>query len=222
MHTWNPHPYLFGISKRFQERCNNPFEELLKPTCFNSISHETEELFLDVSIMNFVQQNLHNRFTDTIFPIITMLGENGFIWLFLILILLISKKHRRCGAMLLISLALTFFWGEIVLKPIIARPRPFMDHPGVPLLIPPPNGFSCPSNHASSSFSVATMLLFYHKKAGIASLILASLIAFSRVFLFVHYPSDVLAGALLGILCSVALYTGLRFLHKKHPEKYFL
>lgn len=175
---------------------------------------------MDQVIMNFVQQNLHNAVTDIVFPIITMLGENGFIWLLLIFILLLNKKQRRCGGMLLLALALTFLLGEFILKPIIARPRPFMDDPSVVLLIPPPNGFSFPSNHASSSFAVATMLCFYHKKAGIAALVLATLIAFSRVFLFVHYPTDVMAGAALGILCSVILHVLLQLWKRKNEKKY--
>ena len=175
---------------------------------------------MDQVIMNFVQQNLHNAVTDIVFPIITMLGENGFIWLLLIFILLLNKKHRRCGGMLLLALALTFLLGEFVLKPIIARPRPFMDDPSVALLIPPPNGFSFPSNHASSSFAVATMLCFYHKKAGIAALVLAALIAFSRVFLFVHYPTDVMAGAALGILCAGILHVLLQLWKRKNEKKY--
>lgn len=175
---------------------------------------------MDHAIMNFVQQTMHNGFTDFVFPILTLLGENGLIWFCLIAVLLVSKKQRCCGAMLLLTLAVVFFLGEIVVKPIVARPRPFMDNPQVPLLMPPPNGFSFPSNHASSSFAVATMLFFYHKKAGIAALILACLIGFSRIFLYFHYPTDVLAGAVLGILCSVILYFSCKSWMQKFFEKY--
>ncbi len=118
---------------------------------------------LDYAIMNFVQQNLHTAFTDVFFPIVTMLGNHGLVWLCLIAALLLTKKYRRCGGMLLLTLAATFLLGEFILKPIIARPRPFVDNPNVLLLIPPPSGYSCPSNHSSSSFAVAIMLCFHHK-----------------------------------------------------------
>ena len=176
---------------------------------------------MDSAIMSFVQQNLHNPLTNAVFPIITYLGENGFIWFVLILALIVSKKHRHCGVMLLFSISLAFLLGELVIKPVVARPRPFMDDPSVPLLIPPPGGFSFPSNHASSSFAVATMLTFYHKRAGTAALLLAALIAFSRIFLFVHYPTDVLAGALLGILCASGIYFCAGCIEKKKGKKYF-
>lgn len=176
---------------------------------------------LDYAIMNFVQQNLHTAFTDVFFPIVTMLGNHGLVWLCLIAALLLTKKYRRCGGMLLLTLAATFLLGEFILKPIIARPRPFVDNPNVLLLIPPPSGYSCPSNHSSSSFAVATMLCFHHKKAGIAALVLAFLIAFSRIFLFVHYPTDVIFGAILGILCSVLLYKGIQAWQHKYSKKYF-
>lgn len=177
---------------------------------------------MDRAIMNFVQQNLHTAFTDVFFPIVTILGDHGLVWFCLIIVLLLTKKYRRCGGMLLLTLTITFFLGEFVLKPIIARPRPFIDNPNVLLLIPPPNGYSCPSNHASSSFAVAAMLCFYEKKSGIAALVLASLIAFSRIFLFVHYPTDVLLGAAMGILCSVLLYRWSRSWPHKYSDKYFL
>ena len=92
---------------------------------------------LDYAIMNFVQQNLHTAFTDVFFPIVTMLGNHGLVWLCLIAALLLTKKYRRCGGMLLLTLAATFLLGEFILKPIIARPRPFVDNPNVLLLIPP-------------------------------------------------------------------------------------
>lgn len=161
---------------------------------------------MDSSIMQFVQQYFHNPVTDFLFPVITMLGEVGLVWLCTALILLLIKKHRKSGVLLVAALAITYLLGEVILKNVICRPRPFMDDPSVALLIPPPSGFSFPSGHAASSFAAATMLLLlFHKKA-IPALVMAILIAFSRIFLFVHYPSDVLAGAVLGTLCSLSLY----------------
>lgn len=152
---------------------------------------------MDVAILNFIQNNFHNPVTDLIFPIITALGNGSGIWLTIAVFLIYIKKYRRWGVVLLLAIILTFVTGELILKPLIARPRPFSLHPYT-LLIKPPFGFSCPSGHASSSFSSTTVLWRVKRKWGVAALILSVLIAFSRVFLSVHFPSDVLAGALLG------------------------
>lgn len=157
---------------------------------------------MDTIVLEFVQNNFHNGFTDFIFPIITSLGNAGTIWLIIGVGLVITKKYRRYGILLFVTLALTYSLGEFVIKPIVARPRPFLEFPGRVLLIPPPHGYSFPSGHAGSSFAATVVLWQTNKKFGIIALILASLIAFSRVFLFVHYPSDVLAGTILGIFCA--------------------
>jgi len=153
---------------------------------------------MDVTIINFIQNNFHNPFTDFIFPLITALGTGSAIWLIVAVFMLITKKYRRWGIVLLTAIVLTFIVGEVVLKPLIARLRPFTLYPSIPLLINPPLSFSFPSGHASSSFAAATVLWHVKRKWGIAAVTVATLIAFSRVFLFVHFPSDVLAGAFLG------------------------
>ena len=158
---------------------------------------------MDVAILQFVQNHFHNGFTDFIFPIITTLGNAGAVWLVIGLCLVITKKYRRYGILLFITLALTYSLGEFVIKPIVARPRPFLGFPGQVLLISPPHSYSFPSGHAASSFAAATVLWRTNRKFGSVGFVLAVLIAFSRVFLFVHYPSDVLAGAILGVLCAL-------------------
>lgn len=157
---------------------------------------------MDIIILNFIQNHFHNGFTDWIFPYITAIGDYGLIWVLAGLCLLVSKKYRRDGIILLAVLAVTHIIGEMAIKPLVARPRPFVTFPGHRLLIPPPSGFSFPSGHAASSFAAAFTLWKTNKNFGIPAFIMASLIAFSRVFLFVHYPSDILCGAILGVLIS--------------------
>ncbi|MBQ2668479.1 MAG: phosphatase PAP2 family protein [Clostridia bacterium] len=161
----------------------------------------------DAVIMEFIQNTLHNTVTDTVFPFLTRLGEAGAVWLILAAVLLCFKKTRTTGVLVLIAMALTFVTGELGLKNLICRPRPCHTFPEVPLLIPCPDSFSFPSGHSASSFTAAVMLFLRHKKQAWPALILAALIAFSRVFLFVHYPTDILAGALLGTLFACAVYT---------------
>ena len=175
----------------------------------------------DAAVMEFVQNRLHTPFTDAFFPFITHLGEAGAVWLCTAVLLLCFKKTRTTGVLVLLTMLLTFVTGELCLKNLFCRPRPCHVFPEIPLLVTRPTSFSFPSGHSASSFTAAVMLFLRHKKAWPA-LLLAAGIAFSRVFLFVHYPTDILAGALLGTVFAIAVYlvyskTGLckgRFPHR--------
>ena len=149
---------------------------------------------MDQAILQFIQEHLRNGWSDAFFTAITFLGDSGIIWIAFSLCLVCSKTYRRQGLVLLAVLAITFLVGDVVLKNWIQRPRPFQEMP-VELLIPPPESFSFPSGHTSSSFAAASVIYRVRKSWGIAAFILAVLIGFSRLFLFVHYPTDVLAGA---------------------------
>ncbi len=158
----------------------------------------------DRAVMAFVQEHCHNAVTDGIFPIITYLGEYGTVWIVLALLFLCFKKKRAQGLLMLCAIIGGFLVGEVLLKNLVCRPRPFQEFPGyTALLIPPPSGWSFPSGHSCSSFAAAAALCCQSRKWGVPALVLAGLIAFSRVFLFVHWPTDVLAGAALGILSGL-------------------
>lgn len=164
----------------------------------------------DQALMDFIQAHCHNTVTDSIFPVITELGEAGIIWIALALLMLALGKKRgwsTTGWLVLFSMLLGLLIGEVTLKNIVCRPRPFMEWtPGPELLIPPPDGYSFPSGHSCASFAAATAIFIRDKRWGAAAFVLAGLIAFSRVFLFVHYPTDVLAGAVLGVVCAIVVY----------------
>lgn len=174
----------------------------------------------DGRIMAWIQENLHNPATDALFPVITYLGEAGAFWLAVALFLLIGKRTRRIGLFMWLAIALGFLCGELVVKNIVCRPRPFQDFPGyVSLLIPPPSGWSFPSGHSCASFAAASVICFYSKKWGVPALILAGLIAFSRVFLFVHWPTDVLAGVAFGLAAALLTLLVIRpRLEKRFPN----
>lgn len=167
----------------------------------------------DGGILTFVQTYLHNPVTDQIFPIFTNLGEGGLLWFAVALLLLLFKSTRRSSALMLCAMAVGFLLGEVGIKNLVCRPRPFAAYPGLyELLIPPPSGFSFPSGHTCASFAAATVLTarrdqpgWYHWAIVGAAWVFALLIAFSRIFLFVHYPTDVLAGGLLGTLSALAV-----------------
>ena len=155
---------------------------------------------IDLEVLIYIQAHIRNIALDYIMIFFTKFGELGFCWILLSLVLLINKKYRRVGFLTLVAIALGAIVGDIVLKHLVQRPRPFVAWPNISLIIKAPQTFSFPSGHALSSFAAATVLAKYLRPWAIPLFILAFLVAFSRVYLFVHYPSDVLVGAILGIL----------------------
>ena len=152
----------------------------------------------DFSILNFIQENFRCTFLDVVMPFITSLGDVGFIWILISVILLFFKKTRNLGIQLLISILFAYVIYQWVMKPIIARPRPFTQNPIVELLIKAPKDFSFPSGHTACGFSFVVILFLAKNKWWIPSLVLACLIGFSRLYLYVHFPTDVLCGAICG------------------------
>lgn len=148
-------------------------------------------------------QSLHFPLLNYIMIFITSLGNGGLIWIAAALFLIFQNKNmlKREGFTIAVALIIFCVLGLLILKPIIARPRPFVAQ-GVDILIKEPMGFSFPSGHTGSSFAAASVIYFYNKKRGLLVLILATLIAFSRMYLFVHYPSDIVGGLILGIISS--------------------
>lgn len=158
---------------------------------------------LDINILNFIRDNLSNPVMDKLMVVITSLGDKGLIWIVMALILLAVKKYRKIGIILLISLLMTSLLGEGIVKNIVQRPRAFITYPDISIIINQPTSFSFPSGHTASSFAAAVVLGHYFKKWSFLFYFLATLIAFSRLYLFVHYPSDIIVGIILGSICSL-------------------
>ena len=154
----------------------------------------------DWSILHWIHSTLSCGVLDFLMPKITLLGKGGAIWILTAFVLLYTKKYRKCGALLLVGLALGVLAGNVVLKPLIARARPCWLDTSVQLLVASPADYSFPSGHTLSSVIAATILTLTNRKFGFAAILLAALIAFSRLYLYVHFPSDVLGGAILGVL----------------------
>lgn len=156
----------------------------------------------------YLINNMHNPILDNIMVFLTNLGDVGLIWLIISIILLFKKKTRKCGILIMISMVIGLILGNGILKNLIQRQRPCWIDTSILLLIPNPTDYSFPSGHTIASFEAATMILLHNKKWGIPAMILAILISFSRMYLFVHFPTDILAGAILGILIAVSVYYG--------------
>lgn len=156
----------------------------------------------DSSILLFIKDNMHGPIMDKVMVISTYLGNGGIIWILIALALIISKKYRKIGFMAIAALILSTILGEGILKHIVKRMRPSSNIVAFDLLIQRPLSYSFPSGHTTSSFAVAGIFAKYFKNYAIEFFSLASLIAFSRLYLYIHYPTDILAGALLGLVCS--------------------
>ena len=158
----------------------------------------------DWLILNGIQNNLRGEFLDTVMPIITHLGDGGIIWIILGAVLLLFAKTRRLGVLILLSLAIEALCCNVILKPLVDRARPFSVFPLEQLLIEAPLDPSFPSGHTGAAFAVVAALYFKGNKYWLPEAILAAIISFSRMYLYVHYPSDVLVGFFLGIMAGFA------------------
>ena len=161
-------------------------------------------LNIEFAILDFIQKYLTSPIMDKIMVFITTLGNTGMIWIVLALLMLFNKKYRKTGIVLAIGLILSIVIGNIMLKPLFHRLRPFQIKEGIELIISAPHDYSFPSGHTLASVISATILLLRERKIGIYALVLAILIAFSRVYLYVHFPTDILGGAILGVVIGFA------------------
>lgn len=133
-------------------------------------------------------------------PVITRLGNSGIFWILLAIALLLIPKTRKLGFTMAAALLMDVLLCNGIIKPLVARIRPFDLNTAVKLIIAKPTDYSFPSGHAAASFAATSALYFRRSKLWIPAFLLALLISFSRLYLYVHYPSDVLAGIALGIL----------------------
>ena len=170
---------------------------------------------MELDFLYFLQ-SIHSQSLNAFFIGITRLGDFGSIWLLISMFFLFKKDTRKLGVCLLVTLAFNFILNDGLIKNIVCRSRPCDVDPSVSLLIPRPLGYSFPSGHTSTAFCVvACLFLNKKKKLGIVTLALACLIAFSRMYLFVHYPSDVLAGTVVGLFSGavIAIFSKYKYNH---------
>lgn len=161
---------------------------------------------MELRFLDFLQ-TIHTPLLDKILAFITSLGNAGIIWIVLAVVLLILPKTRKAGIIVAAALLMDLILCNLILKNLVARVRPYDVNTAIAILIKKPLDFSFPSGHTAASFAAMTALfLAKMKKAWIAALVLAVLIAFSRLYFYVHYPTDVLGGAIVGILSGIIGY----------------
>ncbi len=159
---------------------------------------------LDFAILDYIQENLRCDTLDFLVPKITLLAEYGIFFIGVAVVLLFIKSRRCCGIAMLTGMGSGLLIGNVLLKNLIARPRPCWINTDVLMLIAVPDDYSFPSGHTLSCFIAATILLYYDRRLGIPAAVIAVLVGFSRLYLYVHFPSDVVAGAVLGIGIGIA------------------
>lgn len=158
----------------------------------------------ELNILNQIQK-FRNNFLDHIMVAVTKFGDYGSVWILLCLFLYI-KGNIHLTFHLISALITESVLCNLFLKPVIARSRPFKRNISVSLLIPEPHDYSFPSGHTSASFACVTILFLSHCILWKYALLLSVLISFSRLYLYVHYPSDVLAGMSIGIISACLVF----------------
>ena len=168
----------------------------------------------ELGILDYIRNNLSCKALDLLFGTVTHLGDGGIFCIALTVMLLIFKKTRRIGVTAAIAMAMGFIIGNLAIKGIVGRIRPYDLNHAIELIVGKPHDSSFPSGHTLVTTEVALSVFFYNKKWGTAALIIAGLVALSRIYLYMHYPSDVLAALILA--------TAITFFAKHLTDKIYL
>jgi undecaprenyl-diphosphatase len=169
----------------------------------------------EFAVLDFFQKYLHSDLATLCMKFFTMLGEGGIFFIVCTLILLLIPRTRKTGAMMAVSLILEALLCNVLLKPMVARIRPYDVNTDVLILVRKPSDYSFPSGHTGAAFAVAGALLFSKNRYRYAALVLGILIGLSRLYFYVHYPTDVLTGALLGLFTGWASVQICRFVESR-------
>lgn len=178
---------------------------------------------IDHAILLWIEENLRFDWLTPVWKVITYFGEGGYFWIALCLLLILIKKTRKIGFLMLASLALNAILVNVCIKNVVARVRPYDQFSDITRLIEAQKDWSFPSGHTSASFACAMGMTLsidqIYKKWCIPCWILALLIAFSRLYLGVHFPSDVLCGALIGMISAGIVYCFIKYVEDEREKK---
>ena len=174
-------------------------------------------LQLDGNILLFIQEYIRQDWMTPFWKLITSLANDGWFWILLSSILLIPRATRKAGVAALLALLINLFFTNIALKNLVGRTRPYDAVEGLTVLIDKLKSFSFPSGHTACSFAAAYAYYrcLQQKKWGIPALLLAGLIGFSRLYVGVHYPTDVIGGAIIGMFAAWIASKVVEFVEKR-------
>ena len=157
---------------------------------------------MDFMVLDWIRGHLQWGFLDGAMQAVSFLGEAGWVFVLITLLMLARKKTRPVGLALLVSLALSLLVCNGLLKTLVARPRPFHLRPDTMLIVSQPRDYSFPSGHTSAAFAFAGALLAAKHPCRWAAVVFGIVMGFSRLYLYVHFPTDVIGGVLVGLLCG--------------------
>ena len=176
--------------------------------------------YIDASQIYTAIDTVAEEVLDALAVFLNYAGEHGEIWIAFTLLLLLFRRTRKAGCAMATALVLYLVAGDCILKPMFARPRPCDVDTAITILVKRPHGHSFPSGHTASAFAAAFALWLQNRKLGVPALVLAAFIAFTRLYLYVHFPTDVLGGAVLGIALGTAASAFANYManHKKKQQ----
>ena len=152
----------------------------------------------ELAVLDWIQLHLRCAVLDWLLPLVSSWSNHGEVWILLAALLLLLRRQRKYGLAVTLALLLDLAACNLLLKPLIGRGRPFLLRPELVLLVHPPGDASFPSGHTAASFAAVFALRASGSCLWIPACVLASAIAFSRLYLYVHWPTDILGGILLG------------------------
>lgn len=174
----------------------------------------------DGQFLIWLQENVRSDVLTPIMKFITHLGDKGLFWILIAIVMLFFKKTRPLGIMAGIALVFSVLINNVLIKPNVGRIRPYEVVDGLKLLIEKQHDPSFPSGHSGASFAAAVVFLVKGpKKIGIPAIIVAALIAFSRLYVGVHYPTDVICGIITGTFCAIISFMIWSITEKKASPK---
>ena len=150
--------------------------------------------------------SIRNDVLTLIMKALTYSGKGGIIWILISLVMIAFPKTRKIGIFAIIALALEYIIGDCCIKYLIARERPFIQHPWIDTIIKHPTGYSFPSGHTGAAAAVSVSVFIQNKKIGIPMMILAVGIMFSRLYFCVHFPTDIMGGIINGTTWAIVSY----------------
>lgn len=164
---------------------------------------------MEIAILDGIQL-LRNPFLDIFFTVLTRMGDHAEIWLLIIFIMSRKKERQQTAWLAIVSIVIELIIVSLILKPLTMRARPFLINE-FDIFVPVPLGTSFPSGHAASSLAFAFLLFRENASYKYSIMFLAILMAFSRMYVYVHYPSDVLVGIIIGVAIGEFVYSKRQF-----------
>lgn len=167
----------------------------------------------EAAVLLWIQNVLRGPVMDAFFVVYTMLGNMGLCWLALSVVMLCFRKTRKAGMAGLLALLIGFLCTNVILKPLVSRVRPWLVVEGLTALVAEHDPHSFPSGHTCAAFAAALAWRPYVPgRWGDVALACAGLMGFSRLYVGVHFPTDVLCGALVGVLSAWVIHKGKKIL----------